>query len=73
MVIDEAHNFGADNLSRTLLPNMKYRLALSATIGRHGDEEGTQKLYSYFGQKCIEYTLKEAIDNRMLTHTTIIQ
>lgn len=67
LVIDEAHNFGADNLSRTLLPNMKYRLALSATIDRYGDEEGTQKLYSYFGQKCIEYTLKEAIDNRMLT------
>jgi superfamily II DNA or RNA helicase len=67
LVIDEAHNFGAENLSRTLLPNMKYRLALSATIDRHGDEDGTQKLYDYFGKKCIEYTLKEAIDNGMLT------
>jgi len=67
LVVDEAHNFGAENLSRTLLPNMKYRLALSATIDRYGDEEGTQKLYSYFGQKCIEYTLKEAIDSGMLT------
>lgn len=67
LVVDEAHNFGAEKLSRALLPNMKYRLALSATIDRYGDEEGTQKLYSYFGQKCIEYTLKEAIDNRMLT------
>lgn len=67
LVIDEAHNFGAKNLSKMLLPNMKYRLALSATIDRYGDEEGTQKLYNYFGNKCIEYTLKEAIDNRMLT------
>lgn len=67
LVIDEAHNFGAKNLSKMLLPNMKYRLALSATIDRYGDEEGTQKLYDYFGNKCIEYTLKEAIDNRMLT------
>lgn len=67
LVVDEAHNFGAENLSRTLLSNMKYRLALSATIDRHGDEEGTQKLYDYFGNKCIEYTLKEAIDNGMLT------
>ena len=67
LVIDEAHNFGAQNLSKMLLPNMKYRLALSATIDRYGDEEGTQKLYDYFGKKCIEYTLKEAIDNRMLT------
>jgi superfamily II DNA or RNA helicase len=67
LVVDEAHNFGAENLSKALLPNMKYRLALSATIDRYGDEEGTQKLYSYFGEKCIEYTLKEAIDNGMLT------
>lgn len=67
LVIDEAHNFGADNLSKTLLPHIPYRLALSATIDRHGDPEGTQKLYDYFGEKCIEYTLKDAIDNDMLT------
>lgn len=67
LVIDEAHNFGADHLSTTLMDNMKYRLALSATIDRHGDPEGTQKLYDYFGEKCIEYTLKDAIDNMMLT------
>lgn len=67
LVVDEAHNFGAENLSKTLMENMKYRLALSATIDRHGDPEGTQKLYDYFGEKCIEYTLKDAIDNKMLT------
>ena len=67
LVIDEAHNFGAENLSMTLLPHIPYRLALSATIDRHGDPEGTQKLYDYFGEKCIEYTLKDAIDNDMLT------
>ena len=67
LVVDEAHNFGAEKLSRTLLPHIPYRLALSATIDRHGDPEGTQKLYNYFGEKCIEYTLKDAIDNDMLT------
>lgn len=67
LVIDEAHNFGAENLSKTLLPHIPYRLALSATIDRHGDPEGTQKLYDYFGEKCIEYSLKDAIDNDMLT------
>ena len=67
LVVDEAHNFGAENLSKTLLPHIPYRLALSATIDRHGDPEGTQKLYDYFGGKCIEYTLKDAIDNDMLT------
>lgn len=67
LVVDEAHNFGAENLRTTLMDNMQYRLALSATIDRHGDPEGTQKLYDYFGEKCIEYTLKDAIDNKMLT------
>lgn len=67
LVVDEAHNFGAEKLSNTLLPHIPYRLALSATIDRHGDPEGTQKLYDYFGEKRIEYTLKDAIDNDMLT------
>ena len=67
LVVDEAHNFGAKNLSQTLLPHIPYRLALSATIERHGDAEGTQKLYEYFGGKCIEYTLGDAIANDMLT------
>lgn len=67
LVVDEAHNFGAENLSKTLLSHIPYRLALSATIDRHGDLEGTQLLYNYFGNKCIEYTLKDAIDNDMLT------
>ncbi|PFL68549.1 DNA repair protein [Priestia megaterium] len=67
LVVDEAHNFGAKHLSKTLNPNIPFRLALSATLERHGDEEGTEKLYNYFGEKCIEYTLKEAIDSNKLT------
>lgn len=67
LVVDEAHNLGSENLQCALLPNMKYRLALSATIERHGDEEGTQALFAYFGEKCIEYTLEDAIRNEMLT------
>lgn len=67
LVVDEAHNFGAQHLSKTLNPRIPYRLALSATLERHGDKEGTQKLKDYFGEKCIEYTLKQAIDNNMLT------
>ena len=67
LVIDEAHNFGARNLNKALPENIPYRLALSATLERHGDIEGTEKLYDYFGKKCIEYTLKEAISHNMLT------
>lgn len=67
LVVDEAHNFGATNLSSTLNPRIPYRLALSATLERHGDEEGTAKLLGYFGEKCIEYTLERAIRENKLT------
>jgi superfamily II DNA or RNA helicase len=40
---------------------------LSATIDRHNDEEGTAKLFDYFGKKCIEYSLDRAIDEKKLT------
>ena len=66
-VVDEAHNMGAENYRRCLPGNFEYRLALSATIDRHNDETGTASLTKYFGKKCIEYSLKEAIENKMLT------
>ncbi len=67
LLVDEAHNFGAHHLSQLLSTKFKYRLALSATIERHRDEEGTSKLYKYFGKKCIEYSLERAIDEMKLT------
>ena len=67
LVVDEAHNFGADGVSKTLEVDYPYRLALSATLERYGDEEGTSKLYDFFGQKCIEYTLERAIREGKLT------
>lgn len=66
IVGDEAHNLGAKNISKALLENIPYRLGLSATIERHYDDEGTQKLYDYFGDVCYEYTLSDAIENDML-------
>ena len=66
-VVDEAHNMGAANYRRCLPTAFEYRLALSATIDRHNDETGTTALTDYFGEKCIEYSLKEAIENQMLT------
>lgn len=67
LLVDEAHNFGSPNLRARLYPNIQYRLALSATLDRHGDEEGTDALKAYFGDKCIEYDLKRAIDEKKLT------
>ncbi len=67
LVVDEAHNFGATNLKKTLTNKFNYRLALSATLERHGDEEGTQTLLNYFGKKCIEFSLEDAINQKFLT------
>ena len=67
LLIDEAHNFGSTTLRKRLYENVDYRLALSATLDRHGDEEGTQCLKDYFGEKCIEYDLDRAIKEKKLT------
>lgn len=67
LVVDEAHNFGARTYARLLDDRFTYRLALSATLDRHRDDEGTALLYDFFGKKCIEYTLDRAIDEDKLT------
>lgn len=67
LVVDEAHNFGSTKLSSMLTEKFNYRLALSATLERHNDEEGTEKLKKYFGAKCIEYSLERAINEKKLT------
>lgn len=64
IMVDEAHNFGAERLSNFLNERYTYRLALSATFERHNDEEGTERLYDFFGKKCIEYTLERAIEEK---------
>ena len=67
LVVDEAHNFGARSYAQLLDERFTYRLALSATLERHRDEEGTELLYNFFGKKCIEYTLERAIEEDKLT------
>lgn len=67
-VVDEAHNFGAEKLSKLLPRKARYRLALSATIERHRDEKGTNTLKKYFGfAPCIQFSLKDAIQQGFLT------
>lgn len=53
LVVDEAHNFGAASYARLLDERFTYRLALSATLERHRDEEGTSLLYSFFGKNAL--------------------
>ncbi|MBD5410221.1 MAG: DEAD/DEAH box helicase family protein [Treponema sp.] len=67
LVVDEAHNAGSKNFSNSLDNRFCFRLALSATLERHHDEEGSAFLHSYFGEKAIEYDLQRAIDDKKLT------
>ena len=66
-VVDEAHNVGAENTRKYLPEKIPFRLGLSATIDRHNDEIGTEALKAYFGKVCIKYSLRDAIENQMLT------
>lgn len=67
LIADEAHNFGAENLRVLMDERFDYRLALSATLDRHHDPEGTQALYDFFGEPCIHYSLDRAIKEDKLT------
>lgn len=67
LLVDEAHNFGSNRLRALLNPQIQYKLALSATLERHGDPDGTAALVKYFGPKCIEYGLERAIRENKLT------
>lgn len=67
IIVDEAHNIGAKKIRNTLNIDYKYRLALSATLERHNDTSGTNALKKFFGEKCIEYGLENAIKDKKLT------
>ncbi|MCI6215603.1 MAG: DEAD/DEAH box helicase family protein [Mollicutes bacterium] len=67
-VADEAHNLGAGKIRTILEIDFKYRLGLSATMNRHHDSVGTEKLYDFFEKCCIHYDLGRAIAEGFLSH-----
>ncbi len=58
---DEVHGLGAPILRQAMIPNTGMRLGLSATPRRWFDDEGTEALFSYFGNVCFEFPLEKAI------------
>ena len=66
-VADEMHNLGAPIYSKSLPQTSQYRIGLSATPERHNDEEGTLKLFEYFGKEIVSFTLEDAIKSNCLT------
>lgn len=61
LIADEAHSLGANHYRNALPLDARFRLGLSATPVRHGDEEGTKALEEYFGKVVYEFSLKDAI------------
>ena len=83
LIVDEAHHVGSGNTEKDddgvistegarkgLSEKYQYRLALSATIDRHHDADGTDFLRKYFmgttGESTYVYDLKKAIKNKKL-------
>jgi len=66
LIADEMHNLGASGFLLSLPDKAQFRLGLSATPVRHGDEQGTLGLERYFGKELINFSLKDAIDNQFL-------
>jgi len=67
IIADEAHNLGAKGAQKCLPPEIKLRLALSATPDRHLDPEGTQAIFDYFGKVVYTFPLGRAIAEGYLT------
>jgi superfamily II DNA or RNA helicase len=71
LVADEAHNIGTSSRLHALPPQAHFRLGLSATPERFGDEEGTKGLFDFFGGVVFRLGLREAIfDLEVLSHYT---
>ena len=61
LIADEVHNLGSEGFTTDLPTFFDYRLGLSATPIRQYDEEGTQTIFSFFGDVVFRFTLEEAI------------
>ncbi|MEL7075357.1 MAG: DEAD/DEAH box helicase family protein [Cyanobacteria bacterium J06582_2] len=66
IIADEVHTAGSQKYRRILREDFTYRLGLSATPIRPHDEEGTELVLDYFGGIVYEFTLKQAIDLKIL-------
>lgn len=61
LIADEVHNLGSEGFTTDLPSFFDHRLGLSATPIRQYDEEGTNAIFSFFGEVVFQFTLEEAI------------
>lgn len=64
---DECHYHGAPGLLASLPKQAKIRIGLSATPKHYFDEERTKALIGYYGDVAYEYSLANALRDKVLT------
>lgn len=64
---DECHHHGARRIYQALPEHAIYRLGLSATYKRYGDEEGSALIEDYYGSVVDRFSLSDAILGGFLT------
>ncbi|MDR2700038.1 MAG: DEAD/DEAH box helicase family protein [Nitrososphaerota archaeon] len=67
LVVDEVHGIGASIRRNGLIDEYDFRLGLSATPKRWFDDEGTDKIFSFFKDVVFSFPLKDAILEGFLT------
>lgn len=60
-IADEAHTLGAESFIHNKPNFFEKRLALSATPSRQYDPDGTEEIFSYFGETVYEFGIDRAI------------
>jgi superfamily II DNA or RNA helicase len=64
---DECHHHGSESFSTALPQNARYRIGLSATPEHYLDDERNARLKAYYGDVVFSYSLKQAIEDKVLT------
>ena len=65
---DEVHNYGSEEMIKSLPKSIKLRIGLSATPERHMDVKGTEAIFDYFGKTINPIvTLGDALNWGVLT------
>lgn len=64
---DECHHHASNAYAKLLPPTARFRLGLSATPEHYLDGERNQRLADFYGSVVFEYSLREAIETKILT------
>lgn len=64
---DECHHHGSEGFFGSLPQNAEYRIGLSATPEHYLDDDRNARLKKYYGEIVYKYTLKQAIEDEVLT------